>query len=158
MRLDRIIHPKSVDPYHKNRKDSEGVFCPECLAQYEQGRWTWPKEGGKPREARVCSACRRIRDRFPAGEVLVTGTYLDSHREEIENLISNVVRDENSRSPLKRVIDFTSEQGRLMVSLTDDHLARRIGEALYKAYRGELAVKYSGGEKFVRLYWHRDAR
>jgi hypothetical protein len=158
MRLDRIIQPKTSDPYHKARKHSEGVYCPVCMAQYQQGRWIWPREGDEHREARVCSACRRARDRFPAGEVLITGTYLKGHRNEIVNLIYNVVRDENSRSPLKRVIDFSSESGVLRVSLTDDHLARHIGEALHKAYRGELAVKSGGGEKFVRLYWHRDAR
>jgi hypothetical protein len=158
MRLDRIIQPKTNDPYHKTRKYSEGRYCPECQALYQQGRWTWPREGDKPREPEVCSACRRARDRFPAGEVLVTGTYLKSHRKEIENLISNVIRDENHRSPLRRVIDFTSEGDALRVSLTDDHLARHIGDALHKAYRGELAVKYSGGERFVRLYWHRDDR
>lgn len=156
MRLDRIIQPKTNDPYHKGRKHSEGMYCPECRALYQHGRWVWPREGDKPREARVCSACRRVRDRFPAGEVLVTGTYLKSHRNEIVNLIYNVLRVENSRSPLKRLIDFSSENGTLRVSLTDDHLARRIGDALYKAYRGDLAVRYSGGEKFVRLYWHRD--
>lgn len=159
MRLDRNIQPKTNDPYHKERKHSEGMHCPECQALYQHGRWVWPKAGEeKPRESRVCSACRRAKDRFPAGEVLVTGTYLKGHRKEIVNLISNVIRDENSRSPLKRVIDFDADENTLKVSLTDDHLARHIGDALYKAYRGELAVKYSDGEKFVRLYWHRDDR
>ena len=157
MRLDRNIQPKTNDPYHKARKDSEGAYCPECHALYRQGRWVWDRKGGKLLEPRVCSACRRARDRFPAGEVLVTGSYFKSHRSEIENLISNVVGEENGRSPLKRVIDFDSQEGALRVSLTDDHLARHIGDALYKAYRGKLEVRRSGGDKFVRLYWHRDA-
>jgi hypothetical protein len=28
--------------------------------------------------------------------------------------------------------------------------------ALHKAYKGDLDVKYSYGERFVRLTWHRD--
>jgi hypothetical protein len=72
------------------------------------------------------------------------------------NLVQNVITEEEGRSPLKRVIDFTNEKGRLCISFTDDHLARRIGDALHKAYRGDLDVKYSDGERFVRLYWHRD--
>ncbi|HNY63926.1 MAG TPA: BCAM0308 family protein [Deltaproteobacteria bacterium] len=157
MRLDRNIQPKTVDPYGKGKKYSEGMYCPECQAFYQQGRWKWPREGDTPREPRVCSACRRAKDRFPAGEVLVSGTYLNAHRAEIVGLIFNVVREENNRSPLKRLIDLSAENGALRVSLTDNHLARHIGDALYKAYRGELAVRYSDGEKFVRLYWHRDA-
>lgn len=156
MRLDRFIQPKTSDPYDKGRKYSEGMFCPDCQALYQHGRWTWPRTGDNLREPHLCSACRRIRERFPAGEVLVSGKYLKSHRHEIVNLMQNVIREEEKRSPLKRVIDFTSENGTLRVSLTDVHLARKIGESLHKAYRGELDVKYSEGERFVRLYWHRD--
>jgi hypothetical protein len=48
------------------------------------------------------------------------------------------------------------EADALRVRLTDDHLARQIGDALYRAYKGDLQLKYSDEEKFVRLSWHRD--
>ena len=72
------------------------------------------------------------------------------------NLVDNIIELEKSRSPLKRVIDLTEENKEVCVSLTDNHLARHIGDALYKAYKGDLSVKYSEEEKFVRLFWHRD--
>lgn len=72
------------------------------------------------------------------------------------NLIENIVEQGKIRSPLKRVIDYTEDNQELCVSLTDNHLARHIGDALYKAYKGDLEVKYSEEEKFVRLFWHRD--
>ncbi len=156
MRLDRVIQPKRCDPYDMGRKYSEGMYCPECQALYRHGRWQWPQEGDVQGEPHLCSACRRIRERFPAGEILITGQYLSRHMREIVNLIQNIVRDEKQRSPLKRVIDFTQDNGALRVSFTDDHLARRIGEAIRKAYKGDLDVKYSEGERFVRLYWSRD--
>ncbi|HOO45526.1 MAG TPA: hypothetical protein PLM29_04800, partial [Deltaproteobacteria bacterium] len=84
------------------------------------------------------------------------GSYLLDHRKEIMNLIQNIIREEEERSPLKRVIDFTEDNREVCVSLTDDHLARHIGEAVYKAYNGELEVKFSEEEKFVRMYWRRD--
>lgn len=156
MRLDRTIQEKSHDPYNEGRKFSEGMYCPDCQALYRQGRWKWPRKGDTFGEPYLCSACRRIRDKFPAGEVEVSGKYLNNHRDEIMNLIQNIIREEESRSPLKRVIEFANENGILRVSLTDDHLARHIGDALHKAYKGKLDIKYSGGERFVRLYWHRD--
>ena len=157
MRLDRFIQPKSHDPYDEGRKYSEGMYCPRCRALYSQGRWRWPGNGTQRGEPQLCSACRRIRDRFPAGEIRVSGRYLDSHHREIVNLIRNVIREEERRAPLKKVIDFSNQGGGLRVSLTDDHLARRIGKAIRRAHDGDLSVRYSSGERFVRLHWHRDA-
>lgn len=157
MRLDRNIKQKVHDPYDDGRKYSEGTYCPQCLALYQGGRWKWPKQKDTSGEPFLCSACRRIRDRFPAGEVHVSGSYLNRHKDEIMNLIQNVIKEVEIRSPMKRVIDFTQDKQKLSVSLTDNHLARHIGDALYKAYNGELEVKYSEEEKFIRLYWRRDA-
>lgn len=157
MRLDRNIKQKGHDPYDDGRKYSEGTYCPECQALYQGGRWKWPKRKDTTGDPFLCSACRRIRDRFPAGEVYVSGSYLKRHRNEIMNLIQNIIEKGKVRSPLKRVIDLKENNQAVCVSLTDDHMARHIGDALYKAYKGELEVKYSEEEKFVRLYWHRDA-
>ncbi len=156
MRLDRNIKQKEHDPYGEGRKYSEGTYCPECHALYEGGRWKWPKKKVMTGVPLLCSACKRIRDRFPAGQVYLSGNYLEKHKTEIMNLIDNIIEQERLRSPLKRVINFTEEKKELCVSVTDNHLARHIGDALHKAYRGDLAVKYSDGEKFVRMYWHRD--
>ena len=156
MRLDRNIKQKEHDPYGEARKYSAGTYCPECHAIYQGGRWKWSKKKNMTGEPLLCSACKRIRDRFPAGQVYLSGNYLMEHKTEIMNLVGNIIEQEKARSPLKRVIDFTEENQVVSVSLTDNHLARHIGDALYKAYRGDLAVKYSGEEKFVRMYWHRD--
>ena len=156
MRLDRNIKEKVHDPYDEGRKYSEGTYCPECQAIYQGGRWKWSETKNVNGEPCLCSACRRIRDRFPAGEVYLSGSYLLDHRKEIMNLIQNIIREEEERSPLKRVIDFTEADREVWVSLTDDHLARHLGEAVYKAYNGDLEVKFSEKEKFVRMYWHRD--
>ena len=70
--------------------------------------------------------------------------------------IQNIIKEGEIRSPLKKVIDFTEKEQEVLVSLTDNHLARAIGDALYKAHNGVLEMKYSEEEKFVRMYWHRD--
>ncbi|HHO77390.1 MAG TPA: ATPase [Deltaproteobacteria bacterium] len=157
MRLDRNIKQKVHDPYDDRRKYPEGTYCPECGALYQGGRWKWPEKKEVTGQPCLCCACRRIRDRFSAGEVYLSGRYLHVHRSEILNLVGNIIRQEEVRSPLKRVIDFTEDAREVCVRLTDNHLARHIGEAVYRAYSGELEVKYSEEEKFVRLYWCRDA-
>ncbi|HOS96186.1 MAG TPA: BCAM0308 family protein [Deltaproteobacteria bacterium] len=156
MRIDRNIKEKGHDPYGDARKHAEGSYCPECGAVYQGGRWVWPEKPVVSGTALLCSSCRRIRDDFPAGELSLSGTYLVKHREEIENLIHKLVRDAKERSPLKRLIGIMQESDALRVRLTDDHLARQIGDALYRAYKGDLQLKYSDEERFVRLSWHRD--
>ena len=156
MRIDRNIKEKGHDPYGEPRKHTEGSYCPDCRAVYQGGRWVWsdrPVRSGTPL---LCSACRRIRDDFPAGEIYLSGDYLVKHREEIVNLITKLDTDARGRSPLKRMMDIREKDRRLCVRLTDDHLARQIGDAIYRAYKGDLQLKYSEEEKFVRLYWHRD--
>lgn len=156
MRIDKNIKEKGHDPYSEVRKHTEGAYCPECRAVYQGGRWVWP-EGPTPlREPLLCSACRRIRDDFPAGEVFLSGNYLIKHKKEIENLIHKLVKEAKERSPLKRMMDIKQENKGLRVTLTDDHLARHIGDAIYRAYKGDMRIKYSDEQKFLRLYWRRD--
>ncbi|HVN71704.1 MAG TPA: BCAM0308 family protein [Desulfomonilia bacterium] len=156
MRIDRNIKERGHDPYSEGRKHTEGAYCPECRAAYQGGRWVWPERPVAVGEPILCSACRRIRDNYPAGEVYLSGNYMIKHKNEIENLIRKIVKDAGERSPLKRIMDIDQTDDGLRVRLTDDHLARHIGDALYRAYKGDLELKYSDEQKFVRLYWHRD--
>ncbi|MBN1635347.1 MAG: ATP-binding protein [Deltaproteobacteria bacterium] len=156
MRNDRNIKEKRHDPYDVGRKYSEGTYCPQCQANYWGGRWVWPEKTHSKTTICLCPACRRKRDDFPAGEVYLSGTYLSRHRTEILNLIRNIIDEGRERTPLKRLITLKRDRDNLCIRLTDNHLARHIGDALYKAYKGELQLKYSDEEKFVRLYWHRD--
>jgi hypothetical protein len=43
----------------------------------------------------------------------------------------------------------------LLVTTTDTHLARRIGDALYDAYKGELKYRYSKDDRLLRVTWRR---
>jgi hypothetical protein len=46
----------------------------------------------------------------------------------------------------------------VVVSTTNTHLPRRIGEALKHAYHGELTVHYDRDEDFVRVTWTQSRR
>ncbi len=158
-RKDRLIQEKIHDPYYEGRKYPDGVICPMCQAIYLDGRWVWKAEKRRvdiSGEEYICPACRRILDRYPAGIVFLTGKYLTIRREEILNLINNLIEEESGRSPLKRLINIEEDSKGITINLTDDHLARRIGEAIGRAYKGNLEIKYKEDARFVRIYWHRD--
>ena len=40
-----------------------------------------------------------------------------------------------------------------LVTTTDIHLARRIGEALHHAYHGDLEFHYNPAENLLRVSW-----
>lgn len=41
------------------------------------------------------------------------------------------------------------------ITTTGIHLARRLGEALAKAYKGELSFHYADAEDTIRVSWQR---
>ena len=45
--------------------------------------------------------------------------------------------------------------GGLLVTTTDAHLARGIGEALRKAYRGRMEFHYNKADNLLRVSWTR---
>ena len=50
---------------------------------------------------------------------------------------------------------YEEQDDKLMITTTDIHLARGIGEALEHAYRGELAFHYNKAEYLLRVRWQR---
>jgi hypothetical protein len=43
--------------------------------------------------------------------------------------------------------------GVIVVRTTDNHLPRRIGEALWHAYHGELKLHYGDDPRLIRMTW-----
>jgi hypothetical protein len=103
----------------------------------------------------VCPACLRVRENQPAGYVRLEGDFFQAHRTEILQLVANTENRARSEHALERVMATVHEPDRTDVTTTDIHLARRIGEALYRAYRGKLDVSYNPDEYFVRVNWSR---
>lgn len=117
-----------------------------------QGRWQWsqPLEGAHPH---VCPACRRIAEELPAG--VVTLHRPASHlKDQVIGLVRNEEAAEKGEHPLNRVIAIEEADGDLLVSTTDIHLPRRIGEALKRAYHGELVMHFDDHAYFARVEWY----
>lgn len=142
-----------LDPYQAQQKLQDPTACRQCGAVYHQGRWQW---GQQPMGAHEdsCPACRRVNDRFPAGTVTLRGDIVRQHKDQIIGLARNEEAAEKGEHPLNRIISVEETDEGLVISTTDIHLPRRIGEALKRAFHGELAMHFDEAGYFLRIDWH----
>jgi hypothetical protein len=151
----RAQQPERRDPYELSSKLAEPTACPQCGANYRDGRWQW----GPPTtaaQAQLCAACRRINDRQPAGVLTLGGGFVAAKKAEMIQLARHQETAERAEHPLNRIIAIDEQDDGLVITTTDIHLPRRIGEALKRAYRGELALAYEEDGYFLRASWRRD--
>ncbi len=151
-RRDRTVQEYQHDTYKLRGKLKEPTVCPECGALFQKGRWTW---GTIPRNAEQtsCPACHRVRDKYPKGVVTIKGSFKDEQYEQVIGVVKNTEEIEKKEHLLSRIMAIQSQQEDLVISTTDTHLPRRIGEALKHAYHGELALHDDKDEEFVRVTW-----
>jgi hypothetical protein len=154
-RKDRLIREQVHDPYKTRLKLAEPTVCSQCGAVFHKGRWQWASRPAGARE-RLCQACRRTNDRYPAGQLTLSGDFLERHRSELLNLARNQGEQEKAERPLHRIMAIEEGSDEVVIKTTDIHLPRRIGEALHSAYEGELDYRYNEETYFVRVTWRRD--
>lgn len=147
---DELIH----DTYKSNKKLHEPTRCPQCGAVFQGGRWQWLAAPAAAHEAR-CPACHRIHDKFPAGHVTLQGEFLVAHRAEILQLAHNREAHEKAEHPLQRIMGIEDVEHGVLITTTDTHLARNIGEAVHAAYKGRLEYHYNKAENLLRVQWSR---
>jgi hypothetical protein len=86
---------------------------------------------------------------------MLVGEFLRAHRREVVRLLRHIERRATSEHPLQRIMDITRENGDITVSTTDPHLARALGVAVHRAYRGKLEFHYNREENLLRVHWER---
>lgn len=155
-RKDRRIRERVHDPYKTRLKLPDPTICPDCGALFRKGRWQWTDHPPAGANEEICQACNRIRDDYPAGTVTLTGGFVDSHRDEILGLVRNQGQLENGEHPLHRIMNIEAAPGRVVVTTTDIHLPRRIGEAVQHAFNGALDFHYEEEAYFLRVNWTRE--
>lgn len=148
--LDNQIH----DPYHEREKLSEPSVCTDCGAVFHQGRWQWVTRPAHAHQVR-CAACRRIHEKLPAGYISIGGPFAHEHRAELLGLARHFETREKVEHPLQRIMSIEEQGDRLLITTTDIHLARGIGEAFERAYRGSLEFHYNKEEYLLRVRWER---
>ncbi len=153
-RRDRMDAERVTDPYRTRGKWPEPTTCPECGATFHRGRWRWNVPAANAEE-HLCPACRRVRDRVPAGRLSLSGDFFRTHRDEILHLVRNTESKARAEHPLERIMEIADEADRTVVTFTDAHLARGVGAALHHAYQGELESQYTDEGDLLRVSWRR---
>ena len=151
-RLREQVH----DPYRARAKLKGPARCHGCGATYVRGHWRWQGLMPPAPATASCPACRRVKDRYPAGEIAVSGSFVLAHANEIEGLIRNTADKEASEHPLHRIMDLRRRNGTIAVTTTDVHLPHRIGHALKDAWGGALATHYDDEGYYARVTWERN--
>jgi hypothetical protein len=149
----RILDDQRHDPYQPRGKLAGPLHCGQCGAVFAKGRWHWAAASGASTEA-LCPACRRIRDKLPAGHLTIDGPCVAAHGEELIRLALHEAEHERDEHPMHRIIEAVSHGDRVDISTTDIHLPQRIGRALARAHDGTLEVRYGHDEYSVRVHWH----
>ncbi len=155
-RHDRLLGEHQHDTYKQRGQIKGPAYCRQCGAVYGKGRWAWRDKDRDNTHAVLCSACSRIADNYPAGELMLSGKFVDHHEQEILNLVRNVESAENSEHPLNRIMKIGPSKEGILITTTDIHLPRRIGTALKGAWEGELDIHFDDGAHFTRVRWQRD--
>jgi hypothetical protein len=145
-----------LDPYKPVKKLREPTVCPDCGVVYIAGRWQWAKA---PKDAQQiqCQACRRIKDRLPAGIVTLAGPLVVKNKQEMIRIARNQEKAERGEHPFNRIISIAEGPDEVVINTTDIHLPRRIGEAVKRGFRGALTIDFDENSYFVRVNWHREA-
>jgi len=155
-RKDRLIQEYIHDPYFNKAKLRDPAVCEKCGVVYRSGVFDWLETVPPGAEKMICPACRRISDKFEGGTIFLEGRFLSDRKQEIMNIINNTEKAEKNRRPLERVMSINEYDDKIEVMTTYEHLARRIGEAINSAYKGNLELQYSEGKKYIRVRWRRD--
>jgi hypothetical protein len=152
-RKDRLIHERVHDPYRSRRKPPEPSLCPVCKAVFKDGRWQWLESWPTDSHQEICQACQRVRDNYPAGLLTLSGDFVTTHRPELLGLVRNREQAERAQHPLHRIIKIEERPAEVVVTTTDVHLPKCIGEAVHRAHKGRLHLHYEKEGCFVRAHW-----
>ena len=155
-RMDRLIHERVHDPYKNKHKPPEPSVCKGCNAVFREGRWqraeSWPMDSHQV----LCHACQRTRDNYPAGAITLKGGFVQTHKNEILALARHHEQEENASHVLHRIMAIEDGPAAVTIKTTDLHLPRRIGNAIRRAFKGELELHYEEAGCFLRVNWTRE--
>jgi hypothetical protein len=120
------------------------------VAPSTRAGWRWPA-GKKDAQQESCPACRRIADNLPAGIVTLRGPFSGSQRDDLIGLTRHQEAAEKTEHPPNRIIAINDDPQQLVITTTDIHLPRRIGEAVKHAFHGALHIDFDKDQYFVRV-------
>lgn len=151
------MKPRLDDPYRAQKKHPKNTKCPNCGLMFQKGAWRLAK--AQPLGAmhwKLCPACLQTRHSFAGGELKLSGSFLAEHHGEILNRIENVARGVVKEHPLERIMKMEERNDEIVIFVTSEHLAARLGKAIHSDFKGELVLKYARDDKYAVAHWRRD--
>jgi len=154
--------PAQRREYQRGALEGNG-YCRKCLALFMEQRWFFDEAllqkhlRKKDLAETVCPACVQIDEHRVDGVLTLTWSGIPEHKDEIMNLIQHEEEKEKGRNALSRIISKEVARNRIEIRIhtTTQSLATRLGRAIDSAYKGELRIKKTPGEPFVRVDWTR---
>lgn len=90
----------------------------------------------------------------PHGYLHVAGHFAAAHRPDIQGMLNREAQRAHRNSPVSRIIATDVDgSGGLLVSTTTEHLAHRLGQALCRAFGGELHHGFGHKNKLAFVWW-----
>ncbi|MGQ9365753.1 BCAM0308 family protein [Azospirillum sp. ST 5-10] len=152
----RPTRQKTHDPYALRASPDDPMRCTECGALFLEGRWRWGLLYIDATQG-VCPACRRAADHAPAGTLVLSGRYVEAHKDEILFTLRHNEGLERQEHPMRRIMDIEERNGALVVTTTDIHMPARLGKALDETHHGALDIRPADGQYLVIVHWRCDA-
>jgi NMD protein affecting ribosome stability and mRNA decay len=140
---------------------ASGTVCDECGAVYS--RKTWRRSGERAAaaaapgaERRPCPACRQVGEGRAYGRVILRGTWLKGHEDEVRRRIANVEARARHTQPERRVIEIAPAKDGLEVLSTSQKLAHRVVREIEKAFGGTSWYRWSANDGSLTATWIHD--
>lgn len=147
------------DPYLPWGGMRGAARCTRCGAVYRHKRWslegTPPASPKETSRSVLCPACRKIRDHFPGGLVMLRGKFLGDHKDQIFRRVHNEEKRAKQVNPLERIIAIEEREGCVEIQTTTERFAQRIGREIRRAFKGEATYRWSRDDKCLRVDWSR---
>lgn len=148
------------DPYLPKQTPQGTLQCAGCGIFYYRRHWMLAAPSGFNSPVHFhriyCPACRKVKDRYPSGELLLLQV-APRDRGEVLRILRNEERRAREKNPLGRIMRLESNNGEWKIETTTEKLAQRLGRALRDARGGGLEYKWSHNNKFVRVLWENKA-
>ena len=137
------------------------IHCTGCGAFYYRRRWNLQAPMGfdyslHPHPV-YCPACRKLKERYPSGELILRGVQANE-RQEILRVLRNEATRAREKNPLEVIMDVQERKDEWRVQTTTEKLAQRLGRSIRKARGGKLVYKWGHNNKFLRVGWEQKAR
>jgi len=146
---------------HKGSDVHDQTVCAGCGAVF--ARKTWRRSARRLRTAAeggavrgVCPACRQTANGQAFGRVVLEGSYVAGHADELIRRIRNVAARAEFTQPERRLIEVVPRGSTLEVLTTSQKLAHRLAREIAKAFRGSVSYHWSDDDGRLLAVWRRD--